>query len=886
MNADELRSGFLKFFEKNGHAIKDSSSLVPENDPSLMFTNSGMVQFKNIFTGLEKSDCKRAVTAQRCLRAGGKHNDLENVGYTKRHHTFFEMLGNFSFGDYFKEQAIVYAWDFLTKELGLGKDKLLVTVYHEDYEALTLWKKISGLPDRKIIKISTSDNFWQMGDSGPCGPCSEIFYDNGEREEGEVDGVEIWNLVFMQYDLRGGEKTPLPKPCVDTGMGLERMLAVLEGKRDNYDTSLFAPIVDEICDTLGLKKKVAFAEGSEQRSSIKVIADHARACALMLGDGMVPSNEGRGYVLRRIMRRAMRHAISIDQRQPRFVPPFSLVVYGVLGTAGEIFKSLQKVRNPISNMIGDEERSFTAALQAGVKLLEAEVAKIAGMQTLPGEVAFMLYDTYGFPLDLTEDALRERGVTVDRAGFEAAMAEQRQRGRAAWVDSGTKAKEAIWFELATRIEPTKFCGYEKLKIVTQVQAIVKDGKDVNTLREGEGGTLIFAKTPFYVEAGGQQGDRGYVASAGFIKQQFAFTKNFEIVEVQYAHNKRFVLHNGTVKKDDISIGDTMHLFVYFPRRLRLSIHHTATHLLHAALRKILGEHAQQRGSQITAEYLRFDFSHPAPLTENERREIQGLVNYFCLSDLLVEVQEMSRVEADKKGAMALFGEKYGEKVRVVTIDHWKENIPPVSVELCGGTHVSKTSAIGSFKITAERSVGSGIRRIEAIAGPALTAHWEEQAKSLREQNEKLQLQLKQAKEAILVQRSSKGAGSSGALVRELGELEPKQLKPLADRILKSEKLPAIALASKHAGKVSIVLALTPATAKTLSAIEIIKPAQEILQAKGGGKATLVQIGSSAVDKLPAALKVLENILAETFADNLAEKASPRAQQKNSAEVTP
>lgn len=885
MNADELRSGFLKFFEKNGHAIKDSSSLVPENDPSLMFTNSGMVQFKNIFTGLEKSDCKRAVTAQRCLRAGGKHNDLENVGYTKRHHTFFEMLGNFSFGDYFKEQAIVYAWDFLTKELGLGKDKLLVTVYHEDYEALTLWKKISGLPDEKIIKISTSDNFWQMGDSGPCGPCSEIFYDNGEREEGEVDGVEIWNLVFMQYDLRGGEKTPLPKPCVDTGMGLERMLAVLEGKRDNYDTSLFAPIVEVICENLGLQKKIAFAEGSEQRSSIKVIADHARACALMLGDGMAPSNEGRGYVLRRIMRRAMRHASSIDQRQPRFVAPFSLVVYGVLGSDSEIFKSLQKVRNPISNTIGDEEKSFTIALQAGVKLLEAEVAKIVNMQTLPGKVAFMLYDTYGFPLDLTEDALRERGITVDRAGFEAAMAEQRQRGRAAWIDSGTKAEEAIWFELATRIEPTKFCGYEKLKIVTQVQAIVKDGKDVNTLREGEGGTLIFAKTPFYVEAGGQQGDIGYAASLGFKKKSNIFIKNFEIVEVQYAHNKHFVLHNG-MATDDISVGDTRSLYVNHPHRNILSIHHTATHLLHAALRKILGGHARQRGSQITEKYLRFDFSHPAPLTENERREIQGLVNYNCGGDLSVNAQEMSRAEADKKGAMALFGEKYGEKVRVVTIDNWIEKTSPVSVELCGGTHVSKTSAIGSFKITAERSVGSGIRRIEAIAGLALTDYWEEQAKSLREQNEKLQLQLKQAKEAILVQRSSKGAGSSGALVRELGELEPKQLKPLADRILKSEKLPAIALASKHAGKVSIILALTPATAKTLSAIEIIKPTQEILQAKGGGKATLVQIGSSAVDKLPAALKVLENILAETFADNLAEKASPRAQQKSSAEVTP
>lgn len=872
MNADELRRGFLDFFVKHEHKEKPSSSLVPENDPSLMFTNSGMVQFKNIFTGLEKSDCKRATTSQRCLRAGGKHNDLENVGYTKRHHTFFEMLGNFSFGDYFKEQAIVYAWEFLTKELGLDKEKLIVTTYHEDMEAWNLWKKIAGLHDDKIIKIDTSDNFWQMGDSGPCGPCSEIFFDNGEREEGEVDGVEIWNLVFMQYDLRDGKKTPLPKPCVDTGMGLERMLAVLEGKRDNYDTSLFAPLVETICENLGLQSKEAFAEGSKQRNSIKVIADHARACAFMLGDGLTPSNEGRGYVLRRIMRRAMRHANSIDQLQ-KWAAPFAIIVDDMLASDSEILKDLKVSRIPIVNFTGAEERSFTTALQAGIKLLEAEVAKDPNMQILFGNIAFTLYDTFGFPLDLTEDALRERGIKVDKAGFELAMEQQRQRGRAAWIGSGEKAEEAIWFQLGERIEPTNFCGYEKLDIETKIQAIVKDGQEVDSLQQGERGSLIFAETPFYVESGGQQGDTG-LAIKVFIdktkKPSDADAKDFRINDVQYAHNKHFILQNGFMKDGNLSIGDMVRLLVDTPRRISLSAHHTATHLLHAALREILGEHVQQRGSQITDQYLRFDFNHNAPLTEQERENIQGLVNFQCYRCCSVNWQEMTRAEADEKGATALFGEKYGERVRVVTIDDKNTILPPISVELCGGTHVSNASEIGIFQIISEHSVGSGIRRIEAVAGRALL-HWiakreaesQKQVSSLREQNEKLQKQLQQINEALLIERSksagrtSNSSANSNNWIRDLGELEPKQLKPLATRLLKSEKLPAIALIARHENKASLLLALSPETAKTHSALELIASAQKTLEGRGGGKATLAQTGSAHIEKIPQAIKALE-----------------------------
>ena len=459
MDADELRRGFLDFFARNGHIEKPSSSLVPAHDPSLMFTNSGMVQFKNIFTGLEKSDCKRAVTAQRCLRAGGKHNDLENVGYTKRHHTFFEMLGNFSFGDYFKEQAIVYAWEFLTKELKLDKEKLLVTVYHEDDDAWAFWKKIAGLHDKRIIKISTSDNFWQMGDSGPCGPCSEIFYDNGEREEGEVvKGVEIWNLVFMQYDLRDGKKTPLPEPCVDTGMGLERMLAVLEDKRDNFDTSQFAPIVEVICENLGLQTKQAFAEGSEQRSSIKVIADHARACSVMLKDNIVLSNEGSGYVLRRILRRAMRHIKSIDEREPIFkaTPIFYEIVHDAIPLLGDAFSDLNQERRKIERSIENEEERFLGNLDTGLRVLKKIISDNPTKKILKGEDAFILYDTYGFPLDLTADTLRERSISVDYDGFDKAMARQKARGRAAWVDSGASAHASVWYGIADKKTPLTF----------------------------------------------------------------------------------------------------------------------------------------------------------------------------------------------------------------------------------------------------------------------------------------------------------------------------------------------------------------------------------------------------------------------------------------------
>ena len=878
MSADELREQFLSFFEERRHRRVASSSLVPEGDPSLMFTNSGMVQFKNVFTGLEKRDYKRAVTAQKCLRAGGKHNDLENVGYTKRHHTFFEMLGNFSFGDYFKEEAIKYAWDFLTKELELDKSKLIATVYHEDEDAFKLWKKF--LPEGKIFKKGDSDNFWQMGDSGPCGPCSEIFYDNGEREKGEVDGVEIWNLVFMQYDLqKNGDKPPLPKPCVDTGMGLERMLAVLEGKTDNYDTSLFKPLVKIICYILKLEKD-AFDEGSPQRNSIKVIVDHARACAMMIGEGIVPSNEGEGYVLRRIVRRAMRHVKSIYMSElPRESKGgFASVVYGTIHCGDKIFKNLMKIEKTIHDIVCEEEQIFFAALNKGNVMLEDEISKDPSMKALKGEFAFMLYDTYGFPLDLTEDALREKGMKVDRVGFDKAMEEQRKRGRAAWVGSGESAHEALWFDLATSIKKTEFCGYEQDNIKVNIQAIIKDGKEVTSLKKGERGSLIFDKTTLYVKSGGQEGDVGFTFFNKVKESSNRGHLSFTIESVQYVHNKHFVLHHGIVKEEKIERGRSVELVLDTENRRRLEAHHSATHLLHAALRDFVGEHAQQRGSRMDAKKLTFDFNHNASLTEEQLKKIEIYINALCALAFPITWEEMSREEADKKSAVALFGEKYGEEVRVVTIG---KDYSPVSVELCGGTHARTTAAIGKFQIVSESSVASGIRRIEAVAGRALAEYWEEQhseaqaeTTSLREQNKKLQTELKHSRESLLLLKSSqnsansKNADKNSNMVRNLGNLPPKDLKPLADRILKQDKLPAIALAAEFEGKVSLLLALSPQSAQQHSAITLIEPAQKILQAKGGGKPALAQVGSSLTEKLPQAMKKLEQKLEQEFEQEL------------------
>ena len=870
ISADELREKFLKFFEERGHERVASSSLVPENDPSLMFTNSGMVQFKNVFTGLEKRAYKRAVTAQKCLRAGGKHNDLENVGYTKRHHTFFEMLGNFSFGDYFKEEAIKYAWDFLTKELELDKKKLIATVYHEDDEAFELWKKF--LPESKIIKIATSDNFWQMGDSGPCGPCSEIFYDNGEKDiieigNGEtitIDGVEIWNLVFMQYDLQNGKMTPLPKPCVDTGMGLERMLAVLEGKSDNYDTSLFAPLVEVICGLLKIKKS-SFDEGSEQRSSIKVIADHARACAFMIGDGIIPSNEGRGYVLRRILRRTMRHIKKIDQRPPIFQsqPVFSSIGLSLIGDGSILTASLVNDFDNVVYHTQTEEKFFITKLNKGTKLLEDEILKNPNMKKLNGEIAFRLYDTFGFPFDLIEDVLRERDIIVDKEGFDAAMEQQKSRGRAAWIGSGEEPQKAVLFELAEKIkEKTEFTRDKTTKKL-HIKAIIKNGQKVNKIKKGEEGIIITEQTPFYAESGGQQGDCGFITLPFPESKDSEDRPQFEVYNTKYGHDKHFIFHHGRVKCGELEEGNLAYLQVDIFNRHKVSVHHSATHLLHAALRKILGEKASQKGSQITSKYLRFDFNHDAPLSEEDKKRIEVFVNGRCLESFPITIEDnIPRKKAKEAGAIALFGEKYGEKVRVVTIDKGRF---PVSVELCGGTHVATTGEIGRFHIVSESSVGSGIRRIEAIAGPALTDYWEEQNSeaqteniSLRDQNKKLQAELKQTRESSLIAKSSEGKSSN--MVRNLGELPPKELKPLASRILKQDKLPAIALAAHYEGKVSLLLALSPASAQKHSAVTLLEPAQKILQAKGGGKPSLAQIGSQLPDKLPEALKSLEQSL--------------------------
>jgi alanyl-tRNA synthetase len=719
---NEIRSTFLKYFEKNDHKIVESSNLVPNNDPTLMFANSGMVQFKNVFTGLEKRDYVRATTSQKCVRAGGKHNDLENVGYTPRHHTFFEMLGNFSFGDYFKEKAIHYAWNLITKDFGIDKNRLYVTVFHEDDEAFNFWKKIAGFSDDRIIRISTSDNFWSMGETGPCGPCSEIFYDHGDHLKGglpgtpEEDGdrfIEIWNLVFMQYEQVSKDKRiNLPKPSVDTGMGLERIAALLQGTHDNYETDHFKKIIQSTSEIVKQKPD------QKNLSSFRVIADHLRASSFLIAEGVLPSNEGRGYVLRRIMRRGMRHSHLLGSKEPVFYNLFETLKNEMSGNYPELLRAESLIKETLKM----EEEKFLVLLDRGIKILNDEISKID--KVLPGEVAFKLYDTYGFPLDLTEDILRNKSMSIDTQKFQSLMNESKELAKKNWKGSGDAAVEDMWFGIKDKLGPTEFLGYENNQAQGVIKLLLKDNKEVSSLSEGDEGLIIVNQTPFYGESGGQVGDTGEI-----IRDDF----KFEVTDVQKKLGDLFV-HYGKVISGSIKLDQDVELKIDVNRRNDTRAYHSATHLLHESLRRVLGDHVTQKGSLVEPERLRFDFSHMKPISNEEVGKIENYVNEMVHKKSEVKTRIMTPKEAVENGALALFGEKYGEEVRVLSMGD--EGDKYFSTELCGGTHVKNTGDIGKFKIISQSSIAAGVRRIEALRDKQLEEYLKNKEKQLNLSSEK------------------------------------------------------------------------------------------------------------------------------------------------------
>ncbi|OHV81134.1 alanine--tRNA ligase [Rhizobium sp. LCM 4573] len=853
---NDIRSTFLDYFRKNGHEVVSSSPLVPRNDPTLMFTNAGMVQFKNVFTGLETRPYSTAATAQKCVRAGGKHNDLDNVGYTARHHTFFEMLGNFSFGDYFKERAIELAWNLITKEFGLDRNRLLVTVYHTDDEAFDLWKKIGGLPDEKIIRIPTSDNFWAMGDTGPCGPCSEIFYDHGDHIWGgppgsaEEDGdrfIEIWNLVFMQYEqVTKEERIDLPRPSIDTGMGLERVAAVLQGVHDNYDIDLFKALISASVEATGVK-----AEG-ERRASHRVIADHLRSSAFLIADGVLPSNEGRGYVLRRIMRRAMRHAELLGAREPLLWKLLPILVQEM----GRAYPELVRAEALISETLKLEETRFRKTLERGLSLLSDATSTLGKGDMLDGETAFKLYDTYGFPLDLTQDALRAREIGVDIAGFTDAMERQKAEARASWAGSGDKATETVWFELKEKHGATEFLGYDTETAEGVVQAIVRDGKVIDSASAGDQVQVVVNQTPFYGESGGQVGDTGVISTDH---------ARLTVSDTQKKGEGLFV-HTATISDGTLETGDAVLLAVDHERRSRLRANHSATHLLHEALREVLGGHVAQKGSLVAPERLRFDISHPKPMTAEELQKVEDMANAIVLQNSPVSTRLMSVDDAIAEGAMALFGEKYGDEVRVVSMGKGLEGSKAgktYSLELCGGTHVNATGDIGLVRVLSESAVGAGVRRIEALTGDAARtylAEQDERVKSLAgtlkvqpaevlpriealiEERRKLERELAEAKRRLAMGGGQAGAGDD---VQEIGGvkflgkslegIDAKDLKGLADEGKASLGSGVVTLVGVSAdGKASAVVAVTPDLTERFSAVDLVRVASAALGGKGGG----------------------------------------------------
>ncbi|MFO1085773.1 MAG: alanine--tRNA ligase [Reyranellaceae bacterium] len=881
-SVSDIRRTFLEYFRANGHEVVASSPLVPRNDPTLMFTNAGMVQFKNVFTGLEQRPYSRAATSQKCVRAGGKHNDLENVGYTARHHTFFEMLGNFSFGDYFKERAIELAWNLLTKDFALPREKLLVTVFHTDDEAAGHWKKIAGLPDSKIIRIPTSDNFWAMGDTGPCGPCSEIFFDHGEGIPGgppgspDQDGdrfIEIWNLVFMQFEqVTKEERVGLPKPSIDTGMGLERIAAVLQGKHNNYDIDLFRALIEAVAHETGVDPDGA------QSASHKVIADHLRTTAFLIADGVLPSNEGRGYVLRRIMRRAMRHAHLLGARDPIVYKLVPVLVKEM----GDAYPELARAQPLITETLKLEEGRFKKTLGTGLRLLEDETKGLAAGGVLKGDVAFKLYDTFGFPLDLTQDVLRTRDIAVDTAGFEAAMDEQRAKARAAWAGSGETADQAIWFDIRQKVGATEFLGYDTERAEGQIKAIVVDGNEVASLKAGQAGWIVANQTPFYAESGGQQGDAGRLVGAG---------SEAAVADVQKKVGDLHV-HHATVEKGEFRVGDDLVMTVDPIRRAQLRAHHSATHLLHEALRRHLGEHVTQKGSLVAPDRLRFDISHTKAISLEELRRVEDEVNDRIRRNSAVETRLMTPEEAIAAGAMALFGEKYGEEVRVLSMggDDGKK----YSVELCGGTHALRTGDIGLFKIVGEGAVAAGVRRIEALAGAAAEDHVREQVRLLAEAasilkvrpedlparlsalvngQRRVERELADARRALALAGSGSAGASAADEVRDIGGVKligrvlngvpGKDLKGMADEFKKKLGSGVVALIGVEDGKASAVVGVTDDLSKSLSAVELVKAGVAALGGKGGGgRPDMAQGGGPDGSKATQALQAIEAALAE------------------------
>ncbi len=881
---NEIRQSFLDYFKRNGHETVASSPLVPRNDPTLMFTNAGMVQFKNVFTGLEKRPYQRAVTAQKCVRAGGKHNDLDNVGYTARHHTFFEMLGNFSFGDYFKDRAIELAWNLVTKDFGLPKDKLIATVYIDDDVAFDLWKKIAGLPESRIIRIAGSDNFWAMGDTGPCGPCSEIFYDHGDHIPGgppgspDQDGdrfIEIWNLVFMQYEqMPDGKRVELPKPSIDTGMGLERIAAVLQGTHDNYSIDLFRALIQTIADLTKI------SPDGPQKASHRVIADHLRASSFLIADGVLPSNEGRGYVLRRIMRRAMRHAELLGAREPLMWKLVPVLVREM----GQAYPELHRAESLIEETLKLEETRFRKTLERGLAILEEESKQLKSGDALKGGTAFTLYDTYGFPLDLTQDALRPRGISVDVEGFDAAMEKQREKARASWAGSGDAASEAIWYPLREKAGATEFLGYDTETAEGVVAALIRDGKETAELKTGETGQVVMNQTPFYGESGGQVGDTGVMTADGV---------RFRVTDTQKKAGDLFV-HTGVVEQGTLKPGLALQLDVDHARRTAIRANHSATHLLHEALRQVLGDHVAQKGSLVAPERLRFDFSHPKPMSAAEIEKVEDIANDFVLQNSAVTTRLMALDDARASGARALFGEKYGDEVRVVAMGDVPEggNALGWSVELCGGTHVKRTGDIGLISVVADSGVAAGVRRLEALTGRAArkaanetvqaaqavagdllrtsVAEMPARITQLLDERKKLERDLAEAKKKLAMGGGGKSGGDNGIktvgniklLARAVTGIDIKDLKGLADEGKKQVGSGVVALvATSDDGKGSIVVGVTPDLVSRFSAVDLVRKASEVLGGKGGGgKPDMAQAGGPDGSKADAALKAIEAAL--------------------------
>ena len=874
-STNEIRRAFLDYFTSNGHHELSSSPLIPQDDPTLLFTNAGMVQFKNIFTGKENSKFNRATTSQKCLRAGGKHNDLENVGYTARHHTFFEMLGNFSFGDYFKDLAIEYAWNLVTKIYGLDPKKLLVTVYSEDEEANNLWKKISGLPESRIIKIATSDNFWSMGDTGPCGPCSEIFYDHGPKIDGGVPGsenedgdrfIEIWNLVFMQYEmLSNGNRNNLPKPSIDTGMGLERMAAVLQGVHNNYEIDLFQELINTSIEYSGVEAN------DESLISHRVISDHLRASAFLIADGVLPSNEGRGYVLRRIMRRAMRHVHKLGIKDPHM---FRLVD-SLSNQMGESFIELNRAKLLIETTLKDEEIKFRETLERGLGLLDQSINKLNNSEKLPGEVAFKLYDTYGFPIDLTADILRGKGRDLDYKGFEESMNLQKETARQAWSGTGDQEADSTWIDIKEREGNVKFLGYEITQTNSKVTSIVINNKEKNEVKVGEEAKVITRESTFYGESGGQLGDTGKIK-----------WKNGEAIVLDTKKFETLIVHIIKVVKGVLKINDDVSLSIDIDRRNSLKVHHSATHLLHEALRRNLGEHITQKGSLVAPDKLRFDISHNKPISNKEVGIIEKEINSKIRENFEVFTEIMSIDEAQKIGALALFGEKYGDEVRVVKMQN--NDNDKYSIELCGGTHVNRTGDIGLFKIISESALGAGIRRIEAVAGQAAIEVFQNYNNVISEISSEMRVSSEILKERVSSLISDKKAlekklvdlnkkintsnisdvktnndviNNIKVISKVLDSMPPKELKGLVDEIKKDIVSGIVIIISTFDKKASLVVGVTEDITNKYDAVEFTKAAVELLGGKGGGgRPDMAQGGGPKYQKTEDAINQIKKII--------------------------